>query len=146
VIHIADPDAGRLEAVPRGGSGKARGVLEAVEALLFGCSDEQAIDDDGGARVTVVGRDPWKRCASADPAARSASRSSCVGTTSDRMSTPNVPIVCRSRKTCVELYDRSEATAAPYAPYRGSSAASAATVTTRPTACDTLTTSGRPLP
>ncbi len=53
-VDIARRCACGRQDVLQGLGGKAGGVLDAVEALLFGGGDQPAIDDSGRARVAVI--------------------------------------------------------------------------------------------
>ena len=57
VVHFRQFRAGLIEAKLNRASGKAGGVLDAIEALFFDGGDQAAVHDDGRGGVGVIGVD-----------------------------------------------------------------------------------------
>jgi hypothetical protein len=61
VVELARLEAGIAQAPGCGERREARNVLDAVEALFLGSSDQLSVDHEGRSRVTVEGVEPQDR-------------------------------------------------------------------------------------
>ena len=57
VVNIGRREAGFLQTIADGRSGKSRGVFDAIEALFFDGGNEAAVADDSGGSVAMIGVD-----------------------------------------------------------------------------------------
>lgn len=54
VVHVFEPHAGRFQTISDRLLGKARAVLDAIEAFFFDCGDQSAVFDDCRRSIAVI--------------------------------------------------------------------------------------------